>query len=245
MKSGSGEIPFRLNLPLNMGPPPYSSKHARIRYVICSTALIKVNGKQNIVRRSQDITVVTVFDPERALASLPSPLIASDEMQLPGVLQTHSVKLTAGIHRQTWVDGANIFVDVHVLNNSTKIIKRLEIQLEKMTLFFAHAAAGTSEKSVQHLRLPSRKENELIARVVVKKDRFWKGVAPNSSEVRTCELEIPKGHVTISTGRYFEVRYFLNISVTVSMFKILQVQLPVTLIHMVGDPGYHPYSNVI
>jgi len=52
---------------------------------------------------------------------------------------------------------------VHVLNNSTKIIKRLEIQLEKMTLFFAHAAAGTSEKSVQHLRLPSRKENELIA----------------------------------------------------------------------------------
>jgi hypothetical protein len=62
MKSGSGEIPFRLNLPLNMGPPPYSSKHARIRYVICSTALIKVNGKQNIVRRSQDITVVTVFD---------------------------------------------------------------------------------------------------------------------------------------------------------------------------------------
>jgi len=62
MKSASAEIPFRLNLPLNTGPPPYKSKHARIRYILCSTALIKVNGKQRIVRRSLDIAVLTVFD---------------------------------------------------------------------------------------------------------------------------------------------------------------------------------------
>jgi hypothetical protein len=127
------------------------------------------------------------------------------------------VKLTAGLHRQTWVDGANIFVDVHILNNSNKTIKRLEIQLEKTTLFFAHPAAGTTEESVQHLRLPNRSENELVARMVLRKDKVWKGVQGRSSEVRTCELEVPKGHVTISTGRYFEVRYFLNVSISLSM----------------------------
>jgi hypothetical protein len=62
MKSASADIPFRLNLPLNMGPPPYNSKNARIRYILCSTALIKVNGKQHIVRQSLDIAVLTVFD---------------------------------------------------------------------------------------------------------------------------------------------------------------------------------------
>ncbi len=138
-------------------------------------------------------------------------------MLWPGILNTHSVKLTAGLHRQTWVDGANIFIDVHTVNNSNKVIKRLEVQLEKMTLFFAHPAAGTVEKSVQHLRLPNRCDNELIARMVLKKVKVWKGVQSKSSEVRTCELWVPKGHVTISTGRYFEVRYFLNVSITVAM----------------------------
>jgi hypothetical protein len=38
--------------------------------------------------------------------------------------------------------------------------------------------------------------------------------------------------VTISTGRFFEVGYFLNVIATVSTFNTIAVQLPVTVIHM-------------
>ena len=55
-------LPFRLDLPVNMGPPPYSSKQASIKYTLCATMAFRILGKQYHVRRSQDIAVLTVHD---------------------------------------------------------------------------------------------------------------------------------------------------------------------------------------
>ena len=55
-------LPFRLNLPVNMGPPPYSSKRASIKYILCATIAVKISGKQSFIRRSQQIAVLTVHD---------------------------------------------------------------------------------------------------------------------------------------------------------------------------------------
>lgn len=176
--------------------------------------------------------MLTVHDPEKALGSLQDPLLASDSVSLTNNGQVGTCKLTAGLHRQTWVDGAAIFVDIHVANNTSKSVKKIEILIEKSTLWYSHAAAGTAEKSASHLRLPKKTEKEFIASSRTKKSREWDGVAPHASEVRTCSIDVPRGHVTISTGRYFEVRYFLNVIITIGMFKTVAVQLPITLIHM-------------
>lgn len=55
-------LAFNLSLPLNVGPPPFQSKHARIRYTLCVSLLIRDHGKQYIVRTSEDITVLSVYD---------------------------------------------------------------------------------------------------------------------------------------------------------------------------------------
>lgn len=55
-------LPFRLDLPVNMGPPPCSSKQASIRYTLCATMAFRISGKQYHVRRSQEIAVLTVHD---------------------------------------------------------------------------------------------------------------------------------------------------------------------------------------
>lgn len=225
-------IPFCINLPLNIGPPPYLSRQAGIRYLFCPTAVIKVSYKQYIIRQTWNIQMLTVHDPEKALASLPDPLLASDTVSVINNGQVDTCKLTAGLHRQTWVNGAAIFVDIHIANNTTKSVKKIEAQIEKSTLWYSHAAAGTVEKSASYLRLPKKTEREFIASSLMKKSREWDGVAPHASEVRTCNIDVPRGHVTISTGRYFEVRYFLNVIITVGMFKTVGVQLPITLIHM-------------
>jgi hypothetical protein len=232
LQPASTVIPFCLNLPLNIGPPPYVSKQARIRYVLCATAYIKPAGSLALIRQSFEIQMLTVYDPEKALSSLPTPLLATEQLSIPHGIATRNIKLTAGLHRQTWVNGAMIFVDVHIMNNSPKTLKKIEVQLEKTTLWYSHAAAGTSEKSATHLRLPKRSDNEIVCASITKKSKDWKGVPSNTSEVRTCNLEVPREHVTISTGRYFEVRYFLNVVVNVAMFKTIAVQLPVTIIHM-------------
>jgi hypothetical protein len=232
LKPGAATIPFCINLPLNLGPPPYSSKQASIRYVLCPTAYLGVGGKRVVVRHSSNIQMLTVYDPEKALASLPNPLLATDSITVAQSPDVQTVRVTAGLHRQTWVNGSIIFVDVHVINQSSKTIRKLEVQLEKTTLWYTHAAAGTADKSASHLRLPKRSDTEVVKTTSIKKARDWSGITPHSSEVRTCPIEVPRGHVTISTGRYFEVRYFINILVSISMFKTCAVQLPVTLIHI-------------
>ena len=264
LKSGASvSLPFCLNLPLNLGPPPYSSKQACIRYILAPTAVIEsAEDRASLVRHSVPLQMLTVHDPEKALSSLPHPLLASDSITVPlktasisSSLQRSIIKLTAGLHRQTWIAGSQLFVDVHVVNgHPTKPLTKVELSLEKTTLMYAHAAAGTSQKSASHLRLPRRTDSELISRSSLKASSGcsvssdwssktdWKGVPPcGGSEVRTLALDVPRGCLTVSTGRYFEVRYFLNVAIIVpsssgiggSLFsKTVAVQLPITLIHM-------------
>lgn len=232
LKTATAILPFCLNLPLKLGPPPYASKQASIRYLLCPSVLVRVGDKRSVIRQTWSIQMLTIHDPEKALASLPSPLLAADILFLAREPEMQTVKLTAGLHRQTWVNGAMIFTDVHIANNTAKPIKKIEVQLEKTTLWYTHAPAGTSEKSANHLRLAKRTDTEIVSGTTTRKSSAWKGVPSHSSEVRTFELEAPRGHATISTGRYFEVRYFVNVVVTVRMFKTVAVQLPVTIIPM-------------
>ncbi|KAI9833032.1 MAG: hypothetical protein M1819_003864 [Sarea resinae] len=210
-------LAFRMSLPLNVGPAPFNSRHAKIRYILCATMLIKDVDKQYIVRESHDISILSVFDPEKALVSLPSPLTASDECSA----------------RRVWVSGTSLFVDVHVANHSEKAIKRLEAQLERIILVYKCSPAATLGRSTSHMRTSDHLEKEVVSRVVIKRGSAgWSGIDPHTTDTRTCELEVPRGHATVKPGRYFEVRYFLNVFVSSSFSKLLVVQLPVIVIHM-------------
>lgn len=55
-------LPFLITLPLEVGPPPFQSRYARIRYVLCVTATIKDSGRQLCVRSSQETSVLSVYD---------------------------------------------------------------------------------------------------------------------------------------------------------------------------------------
>jgi hypothetical protein len=78
---------------------------------------------------------------EKALMSLPSPLTASDEYIRHRENGIDTIKVTAGLHRQVWVSGTNIFVDVHIANKSKKVVKRLELQLERDVLCYKHVGS--------------------------------------------------------------------------------------------------------
>ncbi|KAF2712895.1 hypothetical protein K504DRAFT_478886 [Pleomassaria siparia CBS 279.74] len=226
-------LPFTMSLPLNVGPPPFQSKNARIRYTLCISLLIRDQGKQYIVRTSGDIMVLPVYDPEKALISLPSPLTASDEWMKAREFTVEVVRVTAGLHRQVWVSGTSIYVDVHIANNSRKVVKNIELQLERDILCYKHAAASTMEKSASQARIFDSNERSILSKAVTKHGTAgWNGVPAHSTHIRTCDLEVPRGHATVKCGKYFEVRYFLNVIAGSSHTKLVTVQLPIVLIHM-------------
>ena len=165
--------------------------------------------------------------------SLPSPLTASDEYLRHRDHGIETIKVTAGLHRQVWVSGTSIFVDVSVVNKSKKIVKRIELQLERDILCYKHVAASTLEKSASQARIFDSNDRAILNKSVMKQGTCgWSGVAAYSSDTRTCDLELPRGHATVKCGKYFEVRYFLNIVVSTSHSKSITVQLPIVLIHM-------------
>ncbi|KAK3723583.1 hypothetical protein LTR37_001835 [Vermiconidia calcicola] len=226
-------LPFMVSLPLDTGPPPFQSKNANIRFLLCTTAIIRDAGKLYRVRTSQDVHVIATYDPEKALTSLPSPLTATDELTIRRLGRCETVKLTAGLHRQVWVSGSSIFADVHIANKSHKAVKRLELSLERDILCYKHGPAATREKSASQARIFESNEQTMITRTSMKTGlQGWNGVEPHSSDIRTCELELPRGHATVRCGKFFEVRFFLNVTASLSNTKLVSVQLPITLIHM-------------
>lgn len=166
--------------------------------------------------------------------SLPSPLTASDDYIRHHESSVETIRVTAGLHRQVWVSGSNIFVDIHVANHSRKSIKRVELQLERDILCYKHAAASTLEKSASQARIFDSNERTILTKVSFKQGvNGWIGIPAHATDVRTYDLELPSGHATVKCGKYFEVRYFLNIIVGNSAHtKLVTVQLPIVLIHM-------------
>ena len=86
------------------------------------------------------------------------------------------------------------------------------------------------EKSAGQARIFDNNERSILSKSIVKQGAAgWHGVLAHQTHVRTCDLEVPRGHATVKCGmynlsksqgkdtdklgKYFEVRYFLNIIV--------------------------------
>ncbi|KAL8737115.1 MAG: hypothetical protein Q9181_002009 [Wetmoreana brouardii] len=164
---------------------------------------------------------------EKALLNLPNPLVVTDEVQSSHRGSLDTVVLTAGVHRQTWISGYPLFVDVRILNRGSKAVRKVEMQLERSTFIYAHAALSGETGLGDTLRLPDRCDKETIIKAICP---GWH-VPAHSHDLKTCGLPIPSGLVSVDAGRFFGVRFFLNVRITVSFAKHLMVQLPITIIH--------------
>lgn len=186
-------LPFRINLPVMLGPPPFHSKKNSIRYLISVLVEAKMDGRRTYVRKSEEVMVLTVHDPEKALVNLTNPLVATDEIQSSHRASSETVILTAGIHRQTWISGYPLFVDVRVSNRGARIVRKIELQLERSTFVYAHAAPSGEEGLIDTLRLPDRCEKEVIYKAICPR---WH-IIGRSSDIKTCSLFVPSGLVSV------------------------------------------------
>jgi hypothetical protein len=131
------------------------------------------------------IQILTAYDPQKALANLPKPLLTSDLFSIPLGAKVQRVELTAGLHRQTRINGSVIHVDIHVASRSSKTVKKIEIQLVKAALWYPHLAAGTGGSVANHLRLPRRTVKELVRSSTIKK---WK---TGRASIQTVTTSVP------------------------------------------------------
>lgn len=121
-------------------------------------------------------------------------------MYLSKKINTQMVKLTAGLHRQTWISGYPVFIDIHIENRTSRDVKKVELQLEKTTIFHSFSAPSAGAKSADVLRVPNHLHKEVVSKTQIS-DGFQR-VRALSQDFRTCQMELPTGLVSIDTGMY-------------------------------------------
>ena len=177
-----------------------------------------------MIHKSHFLALTYVVDP-KALVNLSNPLVVSDELNI----SRQPIFVTAGIHRQTWVGGYLLFVDIRIDNRSNKAVRRIELQLERVTIFHTHTAPALGKASAGQLRMPDEIHKEILARKNILASGGY--IRPRSHDFRTAQLELPSGLASIESGRFFGVRHFLNIQVSCAFNKRVTLQLPITLVH--------------
>ena len=55
-------VPFKLDLPVMLGPPPYKSKRNEIYYLISVLIEAKTDGKRAYARQSEEVIILPVHD---------------------------------------------------------------------------------------------------------------------------------------------------------------------------------------
>ena len=136
---------------------------------------------------------------EKVLVNLPSPSTASEELNFSNTDSPLPIRLTAGLHRQTWISGYTLFVDIQVDNRSNRDVNKIEVSLEKTTLIYSFPPPSTKVGAAETFRVPDRCERSLVAKSVLKGAR---DIVPAHTEVtRTQRLEVPTGLVSVDTGR--------------------------------------------
>ena len=141
---------------------------------------------------------------EKALVSLSDPLLVSDELHFSNRTGVKKVALSAGIHRQTWISGYPIFVDIQIDNQSNKSVKKVELQLERTTTYHSQPAPATIQGAVESLRIPDQIHKEVLAKEDV--SHGLHGIVPVLLDFRTYQMDLPRGLVSIEMGKHIERR---------------------------------------
>lgn len=76
-------------------------------------------------------------------------------------------------------------------------MKKVELQLERLTFVYAYAAPSEEHGLGDTLRLPDRCEREVILKV---SSQTWQ-VQPQSCDLKTCSLSVPPGLVSVDAGK--------------------------------------------
>ena len=131
-----------------------------------------------------------------------------------------AVSLTAGIHRQIWISGMALFVDVQVSNSSAKTVKRLDLEIIRTMMTYSYSSSTNLPDVPSYMTLPQQAERRILARQSIQKSRHgWQGVPPQSRDERTWKMDVPSGLATIVPGKLLNM-FDVPISQRFLMFSL-------------------------
>lgn len=261
-REGSHSIPFSLEMPIGKGAKgSYRGKNAVVRYIVIGSVKLKnaQGGNRSIAHFYRHIDLFPYFNPAVALSSAPRAIQASAEK---GLFMGGSGKLrvSASLHRGTWVAGQRAYINVSVHNQTSKRVKNACFTLIRTVTLYrprpelnmgSTSAEGYIDPDACNTQTSRKKVTEEVlemgqkgSKSVVTARGWWTGVEAGSDLEFSHHLTIPSDALTISRGRHVEISYAVRVSVGGSMSADVSVELPLRVINFLSlDPPPLKASN--
>lgn len=254
-KVGSHSIPFSLELPVSKGVKgSYRGKNAVVRYIVIGSVKLKSasGANRSIAHFYRHVDLFPYLNPAVVLSSAPKPIQAtsSKSLFLGGSGKVH---LMASLHRNTWVAGQRVYINVGVQNDTSKKINGMTLSLIRtVTLYKPRpelnvdgmasrrdldpdaCSTSTTRKKIAEEELEMGQKG---SRGVVTARGWWTGVEAGERVESTHYMQIPADALSISRGRHVEVVYSIKVSIGSSLSSDVSVELPIRVINFVSlDP---------
>ncbi|CDR98954.1 uncharacterized protein SPSC_06263 [Sporisorium scitamineum] len=254
-KVGSHSIPFSLELPVSKGAKgSYRGKNAVVRYIVIGSVKLKsVSGaNRTIAHFYRHVDLFPYLNPAVVLSSALKPIQASSSkgLFLGGSGKVH---LMASLHRNTWIAGQRVYINIGIQNETSKKINGMTLSLIRTVTLYKPRPELDLDGQVSRRELDPdacqtstiRKkiaEEELEmgqkgSRGVVTARGWWMGVEPGQRVELSHYMHIPADALSISRGRHVDVVYSIKVSIGSSLSSDVSVELPIRVINFVSlDP---------
>ncbi|KAJ1035752.1 hypothetical protein NDA13_000412 [Ustilago tritici] len=254
-KVGSHSIPFSLELPVSKGAKgSYRGKNAVVRYIVIGSVKLKSasGANRSIAHFYRHVDLFPYLDPAVILSSALKPIqVTSSKGLFLG--RSGKVHLMASLHRNTWVAGQRVYINVGIQNDTSKKINGMTLSLIRTVTLYKprleldmdnHSArreldpdacqTSTTRKKIAEEELEMGQKG---SRGVVTARGWWTGVEPGQRVESSHYMHIPGDALSISRGRHVEVVYSIKVSIGSSLSSDVSVELPVRVINFFSlDP---------
>ncbi|CCM04190.1 uncharacterized protein FIBRA_06356 [Fibroporia radiculosa] len=206
------------------------------------------NGKRSIAHFYRNCEVWPQLNPAVVLASAPRPLQAATSKGLSVLGNSSKVKMTALLHRLTWIAGQRCSVSLVVVNETKKTIRSLALTLIRTTTIFrpkpmldagpARSADPDACQTTTMHKVVSESVLEMAQRGVkghASAKGWWTGVAPGQELSFSHYVLLPPDALSVARGRLLEVEYSIRVTLSAGpLTSDVHVTLPIRIINFLS-----------
>ncbi|CAO1631190.1 unnamed protein product [Jaminaea pallidilutea] len=253
-REGAHSVPFSMELPIGKGVKgTYRGKNAHVRYIVIGSIKLKDTngGGRSIAHFYRHVELFPYLNPAVVLSSAPRPTQASGEKGL-FLGGSGKVKVTASLHRPTWIAGQRVYVNVSVNNATTKRISSATFTLIRtVTLFRPRPELGVGAATDEIVDADAcsttttrKKVTEEVLELGQKGSKgfvtakgWWTGVEAGGNLDFSHHLAIPTDALTVVRGRHVEISYHIRVAIGSSLSSDVYVELPMRIVNFISlDP---------
>ncbi|PIL31698.1 hypothetical protein GSI_06401 [Ganoderma sinense ZZ0214-1] len=226
---------------------------ASLRYIAMISVKIKDSQtlKRSIAHFYRDCEVWPRLNLNVMLSTPSRPIQASSKKTLSAIGGGGQLKLTAMLHRSTWIAGQRCYVRIGLGNDTKRTVRTTVLTLIRTTTLFKYrpVVSSNGSQSPEEKACQTTTTHKVVAESYLEKSRpaskhhastegWWAGVRAGEDACFAHHVLIPLDALSVSRSRLIQVEYSIRVTASAgALAPDVHVTLPLRIINFLSvDP---------